>query len=1118
MLQEDSEIIVPVLDSFSSLHLSDELKEQVVTIGLSFIRTIEGQYMPLLLRFLLLSAESGNARRIVGQIRMQLKFVGGVGRGKGKLGVDNFEGLVLEALRSSLRFKNVLCQEVLNELKSIDKAEYHRVIDVWLLILIYMNGGTLQKNVEKLVKKKIMDDCLGEALFDQCIHGHRELVQEYFPSFLSVSEYLLACKEQKAREFGIHLYISLFDEFTDTYSRHEILGALVTHIGSGVIYEVSSALEAMVLLASKYSQELITLSSYINGILDYIEGFNDENIHKVYEVFSHLALSARSNADSVGSSIANELLIIVRKQVSNQELKYKKMGLIGTLKIVSCLGHIDNATHLSSSQKTNCEESLELLRMSLDSCKSCPLPLIMFYDELIALLERKRLQPAIIDWIGRHVGDFESIFYLILREGSWFQGVILWSGSDSTTLQTLPAYFLLLSVVERLTNQGSLGGIDALLGCPLCLPSPKLNAFCTQVTGRVDCTSQTARDEIITKLLKRLRNLVFLESLLNTYLKMHPLYLPELRLFVKQSESFNLSKPNLSGHIEKKNEKNIISQSTSSDKKLKRKSSNTSDDGNLKQPTILEVLRRAGAVSQEVPNEGFSDQSCKRTKSQHSDCHADSNGPPSVEISAVTKILDGQRFKFRELSVDCLSILTFSRTQDNCCSDPAAELPLHLYLLRELCHNLDCLTRDEICQEHWKFQSASAGNPDIPGFVVFKSSVAGSVFKEVLRCLSKMLNLPDIKMNTPVLLDLLNAFQPIRIPDSLFSGIQPIPSPGNIDYMYCGIFSFLEGVLDSACSYSVLLASEVLVTLESIVSSAQSFLDKLLEGSGKSTHLGFVQKVIPLMQKRLGTYAHQLLTHNWDSENFENGSKSKGEIIQRILHIYFENSESTADLLEEFACSILPQAPSCNTRSSEEAPHGFPTLCATTFVIWYRVSVKEVTLLEKSRANIQVESVKGVLSKLHQSVNVVVSLVNMCKAHDKVAVHALAVKYGGKFVDSFLKVFDFLQAHFQVHGEIIIQLGSKRTMITTKIPAAKRSMERFLFRVKALLHNTSNGCTFWMGNLKHKDLFGQVVSSQLYADENNDIDEDAHVDMDLDVAEQPLSNCSLHDGEDGPAD
>lgn len=41
--------------------------------------------------------------------------------------------------------------------------------------------------------------------------------------------------------------------------------------------------------------------------------------------------------------------------------------------------------------------------------------------------------------------------------------------------------------------------------------------------------------------------------------------------------------------------------------------------------------------------------------------------------------------------------------------------------------------------------------------------------------------------------------------------------------------------------------------------------------------------------------------------------------------------------------------------------------------------------------------------------------------------------------------------------------GLKQTAITGKIPATKRSLERFLFRVKALLHTTSSGCTFWMG-------------------------------------------------------
>lgn len=80
-----------------------------------------------------------------------------------------------------------------------------------------------------------------------------------------------------------------------------------------------------------------------SGVLDYLEGFSVENLHKVgyalflyyscnyklsswssvslayplqvYEVFSNLAISARSSANFFGSSIANELLMIVRKQV-----------------------------------------------------------------------------------------------------------------------------------------------------------------------------------------------------------------------------------------------------------------------------------------------------------------------------------------------------------------------------------------------------------------------------------------------------------------------------------------------------------------------------------------------------------------------------------------------------------------------------------------------------------------------------------------------------------------------------------------------------------------------------------------------------------------------------------
>lgn len=65
----------------------------------------------------------------------------------------------------------------MNELKSIDRPCEHKVIDVWFLMLIHKNGGFLQKSVERILKKKILEGCFREVLFDQCIQGHRELVK-----------------------------------------------------------------------------------------------------------------------------------------------------------------------------------------------------------------------------------------------------------------------------------------------------------------------------------------------------------------------------------------------------------------------------------------------------------------------------------------------------------------------------------------------------------------------------------------------------------------------------------------------------------------------------------------------------------------------------------------------------------------------------------------------------------------------------------------------------------------------------------------------------------------------------------------------------------------------------
>ncbi|KAE8685890.1 putative UDP-glucosyl transferase 71C4 [Hibiscus syriacus] len=659
--------------------------------------------------------------------------------------------------------------------------------------------------------------------------------------------------------------------------------------------------------------------------------------------------------------------------------------------------------------------------------------------------------------------------------------------------------------------------------------------------------------------------------------------LPQLHLQMEHCGSTLINQPTYVGTKEKKNGPKVTLECTSPNKRKNKKISKTSTtgaEGKLRQVTLLDVLKKAGAVtSQEDPDEVSSKDMATSASMDHH-LHA-FNESVLIEVSPVSQDLESQKFRFRPLLLECFSIFTFSKDHDSCCSDPVSELPLFLYLIHDLHHKLDyfaaagkqcssrsmttaavtrmtlneflskirplfpslkrnldssfCILKEggETCQEHWNFQSTAAGNPDLTSVVPSKSSISTMLFKEILSSFSKMLNLSEVQRNKSVLSDLLEAFQPNKALDTGSLDIQPCPSSGTIEYSCFGACSFVESILDA----------EALFTLESVVTSIQKVMDKL-DGDDNNKKSGYSQ-ILYLLHGRLRSSAMKLLKHNWDSKNLENGWKNKGEMVQKILRAYLEYSESTSDLLDELACSILPQV--SFTAMADDEDYGFPTLCSATFLSWYRVLfevnltvldklVKEVVCLEKVRSGVQPENVHSLLIRMQKNVNVVVALVSMCRTHDKlISCLCLEVEeswkrlgfsrvkakgqiiytgsiYGGwspcmPWQSSIVgnSLIPSLKVHFQTHNEVILLLvkelqkatrtiqtlcseakGLKQTAITGKIPATKRSLERFLFRVKALLHSTSNGCTFWMGNLKHKDLRGHVVSSQAYVDDEID--------------------------------
>ena len=73
---------------------------------------------------------------------------------------------------------------------------------------------------------------------------------------------------QRPRPLGSTMFSGLTKNIfpTSDYDNHlQVLGSLITHIGSGVPHEVGAALDTLLLLVKKHAPELLPMSSFLNG-------------------------------------------------------------------------------------------------------------------------------------------------------------------------------------------------------------------------------------------------------------------------------------------------------------------------------------------------------------------------------------------------------------------------------------------------------------------------------------------------------------------------------------------------------------------------------------------------------------------------------------------------------------------------------------------------------------------------------------------------------------------------------------------------------------------------------------------------------------------------------------
>uniref|UniRef100_A0A8C2KXE5 FA complementation group D2 n=1 Tax=Cyprinus carpio TaxID=7962 RepID=A0A8C2KXE5_CYPCA len=1105
LLQQNTQLPVPILDALSSLNLSSALLSEVLlNMQISSLKSIGPSViledLPVIVKFILHSISASDANEVVCDLRKKLELEQCVlpavlqasqsrMKSKAMSGVPSCNNgqdsvaLVLEVIKSAIRFQ-----------KTISEA-WLKVVDLLVLFILHStNANHSRRGAERVLRVKVRKGLIQENLLQKTFKGHAQVMRGYFPSILALAQGLLRSPDCCVVSFGGHMYKQAFTAF-DSYCQQEVVGSLVTHACSGVSGEVDVALELLCELVSQKPAEMSQFTVFVKGILDYMDNLTSQQIRRLFHLLSCLAFGQEQH----GGHIQDDMHIVIRKQLSSTVPKYKRIGIIGAVMMVGSMGA--------------CRYSLcwcfavfflliHLVMALLELVRSCsessPEAAALYYDELANLLWLFHLFVSIPHFlmtpnmcVSLSPFVFPASVMHNLDEDESQGGIainllpLMTQDQQRVSPLCLSSFFRLLRLCEEVQHQGDLEEIDALLGCPLILTD-------MEVVEKVESLSKAEREflcsllfytinwfretvnafckqndpEMKMKVVTRIQNITYLQSLLQTCLAATPGYTPPQANF--DGESAEGMIPSSSSALPKKGKKG----------------------------------KSAGEISKLVCAVDRVSLSLFNEKEKEKDAKS------GVSLSSYWPF-------FRELDVEVLSVL-----QCGLLSRTLLDTELHskevqlgpaelLFLLEDMWRKLD-------------FSLASAPAKKAP----FLKTDRAVGFAHLQQKNAKEIATYCIELLPTLCTHLENCHNHFQTLLSEHQGV--VDAPGvdvKEQQLMCSAYQLLLQVLHTTFSWAGFSGPEHRALLKSALGvlagrlkedETDLTLDQLSRWEhafeylqnfrstvpSLNTALCLIQLLIVLSQyggsnhrtyrEQITTLTKRFLCQEWVTAS---GEKERGnkynDALQTLLSIYLEHTDDVLKAVEEIAGEGVPEllnaAKDANSRS-------WPTLNRQTFLVYYKsmMAVLERAVRKippsKQTDNQEVQSEK--LLTWNLAVRDFHILINLVKMFDSRPVLTVCLKYGRLFLESFLKLgMPLLDYSFKKHKEDVqsllktFQLSTRQlhhmcghskirqdTGLTNHVPALKKNLEQFVYRVKAML--TLNHCqeAFWLGNLKNRDL------------------------------------------------
>ncbi|KAJ3240211.1 Fanconi anemia group D2 protein [Chytriomyces hyalinus] len=227
------------------------------------------------------------------------------------------------------------------------------------------------------------------------------------------------------------------------------------------------------------------------------------------------------------------------------------------------------------------------------------------------------------------------------------------------------------------------------------------------------------------------------------------------------------------------------------------------------------------------------------------------------------------------------------------------------------------------------------------------------------------------------------------------------------------------------------------------------------------------------LRLQMSEFAKNQMASQWDDR------RSKADCIPPLLQAQIKNSVDSFEVVHEYVTRALRAF----NNKDENILSKYPLLDKTTFPTFFKiVFIELVSIVENASCTIEIEEVVRIGAVFSTAVDF-----SKIWNHDHKLIVTL-MKYAKNFLQAYVKrIIPFLDKALQDSQETVIA-ALRNVQTGTRILQA---MEAFIFQVKRLMVDNERGNAFIMANLKHKNLRGEQISSQI-ADsdqENDDLEE-----------------------------